>query len=117
MKIYSKLPHAIVFTVGGVPVTINGSNTPGCLLPGHGVSNVPDAYWEELCKVYGAHKALRNDHIFAANELDDAEALAEEREKETTGLEQLDPKALKGVETSDDKAPGIASVSKKAEGK
>ncbi|HWH86167.1 MAG TPA: hypothetical protein VNV36_05245 [Pseudomonas sp.] len=117
MKIYSKLPRGVVFVVGGRNITINGSNTPGCLLPDHGVTSIPDDYWEELKKVYGKHKAIRDEHIFAAKDLDDAEAIAEEREEEKTGLEQLNPNDLKDVKTSDDKTPEIAAVSKKAEGK
>lgn len=117
MKVYSKLPHGVKFTVGGVPVTINGSNTPGCLLPDHGVSNVPDDYWEELLAIYGSHKAIYNGHIFAANDIVDAESIAEEHEGEKTGMEQIDPKALQGVEPSDDKSPEIAAVTKKVTGK
>lgn len=117
MKIYSKLPHGLTFTVGEHKVTINGSNTPGCVIPGHGVTGISDDIWKELVRLYGSHKALKNEHIFVAKSEGDAESIAEEREKEKTGLEQLDPKALKGVETSDDKTADIAAISKKAEGK
>lgn len=119
MKVYSKLPRGLTFPVHGVPVTINGSNTPGCVIPGHGVTNVPDDTWAELVKVYGTHKAIRGEHIFAAEKVADAESIADEREGEKTGMEQLAPadlaKKTEGhLETSDDKTPAIAAVSKKA---
>jgi hypothetical protein len=120
MKVYSKLPRGLTFPVHGVPVTIKRSNTPGCVIPGHGVTEVRDDTWAELVKAYGTHKAIRGEHIFAAEKVANAESIAEEREGEKTGMEQLAladlaKKTEGNLETSDDKSPAIQAISKKAE--
>lgn len=109
-KIYSKMPRGLRFDLTHpdtgelvISITINGYHTPGCLLPGHGVTEMDEEVWEEILRRYGSMSAFRNEHIFCANNTRDAIAYADERVNEKTKMDQLDPREIRGTVPSDDK--------------
>lgn len=109
MIIYSKLPRSMNFTVGADTVTIYGNQVETrCPLPGHGKTEVADARWEAIAERYKKHPALMSGHIFVAKNQKEAADRAEEMKDEKTGLEQLDPDSVPGIQRNDD--PEVKSV-------
>lgn len=113
-KIYCKLPAGIAFDVykdngeiAGV-CRLNGGNqqaSSGSVLPGHGVTEVEEEVWERVQGQYGTMAVFQEGHIFTADRVVDAKAIASERATDKTGFEQLDPKKIaKDVTPSDDKS-------------
>ena len=61
---------------------------------GHTVTEVPRRHWEEWLAKNKNHPAVTRGFIFVSTNEKDARAEARERQSETTGFEQLDPKRM-----------------------
>jgi|GEM_PF-6278013 len=103
MIIYSKLPRSLDFIVGDEVVTIHGNQIDTrSQLPDHGRTEITESVWEALSTRYKKHPAIKKGHIFVAKNDKEATARAHEMASEKTGLEQLDPAKVPGIQKNDD---------------
>ena len=86
-----KLPCGLVMTFGGKSVELRGSRDSR-ILNGYGLTNNVDAeFWEAWKKAHAKLPYVKNELVFAYKDKRSAQDMAEERQKERTGMEGLDP--------------------------
>jgi hypothetical protein len=87
-KVYCKLPHGIVFSIGAVKVELKGGLDKNAVA-GFGVTDIDSDLWEAIAKTYAKHPSIVKQLIFARKS--DGESQAKELKAEKTGFEGLDP--------------------------
>jgi hypothetical protein len=86
-----KLPCGLVISHGGKSVELKGSRDAR-IINGFGLtSNVDAEFFNAWKKAHRDLAVVKNELIFAYGDMDSAEDMAEERYKEKTGLEGLNP--------------------------
>lgn len=108
VTVMSKLPTGLVFTTpDGKKHVINGMNqgllvkTEG-MLGSYAATRLDAEVWEYFAKDHAEQDYLKKKAIFAEAKESNAKAKAKELEKDVkTGMEQIDPKDVPGIETAD----------------
>lgn len=92
VRVACKLPHGLnVRMPDGRTIELNGLHSRQTVA-GHGMTYIPAKDWDAIQVVYAEAKWLRNEHVFAFADADDAAAMAEEREQVNAGFNPIDPK-------------------------
>ncbi len=97
-----KLPGIMTFKIPTDPP--RKFQNPEVVL-GHTMTAVPRKHWEEWLEKNKRHPSVVNGFVYAAKNETEAKAVAREHERETTGFEQVDPRALGVEKLSDDPRP------------
>lgn len=108
VTVMSKLPTGLVFTTpDGKKHVINGMNqgllvkTEG-MLGRYAATRLDAEVWEYFAKAHAEQDYLKKKAIFAEVRESDAKAKAKELEKDVkTGMEQIDPEDVPGIQTAD----------------
>jgi hypothetical protein len=108
VTVMSKLPWGLTFaTPDGKKHVINGMNqgllvkTEG-MLGRYAATRLDAEVWEYFAKAHAEQDYLKKKAIFAEVRESDAKAKAKELEKDVkTGMEQIDPKDVPGIQTAD----------------
>jgi hypothetical protein len=101
-----KLPNGLHLDVGGVRVSVKGTNASS-LVGGHGITpGVDKAFFDAWLAVHKDSAVVKKGLIFAHEKENSAQAMAKERARNKSGLEGIDPNKP---------APGIKPASTKAD--
>lgn len=97
-----KLPNGLMIQVSDAAVKINGANST-TIVGGYGLTEVDEAFWTQWKKEHADWPMVKNELIFAQVKPKDAEAAAEERRDQKTGLEQMKQKSDKIAKLNSEK--------------
>jgi hypothetical protein len=88
-----KLPHGLHLDLNGKRVTLAGANSSS-IVGGHGITeNVDKEFFDRWMALHKVSAAVKNGLIFSHEKTGNVKAEAEEKKKNKTGFEGLDPKA------------------------
>lgn len=73
-------------------VSLNGKNSPFASF-GHGMTQVKTDTWAAIQMLHGDSLWLKNEHVFALPDSEDATAKAKERKSVDAGFDPVDPDA------------------------
>lgn len=92
VRVACKLPHGLAVRLpDDRTIKLNGLHSAQAVA-GHGMTYIESADWDAIQVTYADAKWLKNEHVFAFADADDAAAMAAEREQVNAGFNPIDPK-------------------------
>ncbi len=108
-----KLPNGLLLQVGTVTIRVNGKARYNMPSPtrktlntdvefADGLTVVDKVFWDKWLADHKDYQPVLSGHIYASPSRNDAVAKAKDTEQSKTGLEAVDPNAVRGLEPTDD---------------